>query len=505
MNLTDDFLKYQAQTSPNPIAIEVSHAEGCSVFDTSGKKYLDMAKQGAKQYIKDNVDVLSSSLSKEFFWSSFAPSFMHLSEMYETTGDILYLDAARKAAYYYSMFIWFSPKIPQANIVVNKGGKAPLYWYLESKGHKQMHLPEEIVPAWRTSEIGLLPESSTTSIGHRGVFMAHHAPFMMRIAANGNDSFMRNIARSAIVGRYTNFPGYHINTERTTVYEKPDYPNKSHLELSYNSFHYNHVYPNISLLLDYLVSDMYDRSNRNIDFPSFFIEGYAYLMDKFYGHLPGEFYTYKDVNLWMPRSLVQTESPELNYLSGRNRHDLFIAFTNQSSENLESDVLINTNLLPQLLEKKYVAEVWIENVKSDNIQVINGKFRLPVKSKGISAVVLKEVNVTPKFQDNLFTNTNVWSNGKKDIKVGNATAMVIDMGKGLKSIFVYLRKNDETISSAILSYKNQSGEKIMLTDNSYPYEFSIHLPDNAASFVFSLGIIDKNNGFILEKDISLSE
>lgn len=42
MNLTDDFLKYQAQTSPNPIAIRVSHAEGCSVFDTDGKKYLDM-------------------------------------------------------------------------------------------------------------------------------------------------------------------------------------------------------------------------------------------------------------------------------------------------------------------------------------------------------------------------------------------------------------------------------------------------------------------------------
>lgn len=42
MNLTDDFLKHQAQTSPNPIAIEVSHAEGCLVYDTAGKKYLDM-------------------------------------------------------------------------------------------------------------------------------------------------------------------------------------------------------------------------------------------------------------------------------------------------------------------------------------------------------------------------------------------------------------------------------------------------------------------------------
>jgi len=469
------------------------------------KKYLDIAERGAKQYIKENVDVLSTSLSKEFFWSSFAPSFMPLYEMYETTGDTLYLNAARKAAYYYSMFIWFSPMIPQTHIVVNKGGKAPLYWYLASKGHKQMHLPEEIVPAWRTSEIGLLPESSTTSIGHRGVFMAHHAPFMMRIAANSNDSFMRNIARSAIIGRYTNFPGYHINTERTTVYEKPDYPYKNHLELSYNSFHYNHIYPNICLLLDYLISDVYDRSNQNIVFPSFFIEGYAYLKDKFYGHEPGQFYTYNDVKLWMPQSLIQTESPELNYLSGRNKQDLFLTFTNQCKENIESDVLINTNLLPQLLKNEYVAEVWIENVKSKNIKVINGKFRIPVKSKGISAVVIKEVYVTPKFQDKLFSTTGLWSNGKKDIKVGDATAMVIDMGKNLKSIYIYLRENDETVSSAIVNYKTQSGEEITLTDNSYPYEFSIPVPDDVESFVFSLGIMNKNNKSFVEDNIALSK
>lgn len=36
-----DFLKYQGQTSPNPLAIEVSHANGSYIYDTSNKKYLD--------------------------------------------------------------------------------------------------------------------------------------------------------------------------------------------------------------------------------------------------------------------------------------------------------------------------------------------------------------------------------------------------------------------------------------------------------------------------------
>ena len=36
-----DFLKYQAQTSPYPLGMEVSHAKGSYIFDTNKKKYLD--------------------------------------------------------------------------------------------------------------------------------------------------------------------------------------------------------------------------------------------------------------------------------------------------------------------------------------------------------------------------------------------------------------------------------------------------------------------------------
>src|SRR5690554_4542149 len=42
MSAKEDFLKYQAQTSPFPVAIEVSHAEGSYIYDTKGKAYADM-------------------------------------------------------------------------------------------------------------------------------------------------------------------------------------------------------------------------------------------------------------------------------------------------------------------------------------------------------------------------------------------------------------------------------------------------------------------------------
>ena len=39
--MLEDFLKYQAQTTPHPLAMEVSHAKGSYVYDVSGKAYLD--------------------------------------------------------------------------------------------------------------------------------------------------------------------------------------------------------------------------------------------------------------------------------------------------------------------------------------------------------------------------------------------------------------------------------------------------------------------------------
>jgi len=40
--LRDDFFRFVCQTSPEPLAIEVAHAQGCVVVDTSGREYLDL-------------------------------------------------------------------------------------------------------------------------------------------------------------------------------------------------------------------------------------------------------------------------------------------------------------------------------------------------------------------------------------------------------------------------------------------------------------------------------
>src|SRR5690625_3040621 len=39
--MKQDFFKYQAQTTPHPLAVEISHASGSYIYDSQGNKHLD--------------------------------------------------------------------------------------------------------------------------------------------------------------------------------------------------------------------------------------------------------------------------------------------------------------------------------------------------------------------------------------------------------------------------------------------------------------------------------
>ena len=39
--MLDDFLKYQAKTTPHPLGLEIEYASGSYLYDTKGKSYLD--------------------------------------------------------------------------------------------------------------------------------------------------------------------------------------------------------------------------------------------------------------------------------------------------------------------------------------------------------------------------------------------------------------------------------------------------------------------------------
>lgn len=63
--MKEDFFKYQAQTSPHPLAIEVSHAKGSYIYNTSGKKYLDFVAGVSANSLGHNHTKVTDAIKKQ--------------------------------------------------------------------------------------------------------------------------------------------------------------------------------------------------------------------------------------------------------------------------------------------------------------------------------------------------------------------------------------------------------------------------------------------------------
>ncbi|MFK7910041.1 MAG: hypothetical protein AB8F34_05495 [Akkermansiaceae bacterium] len=489
----------KGQTWPNAMAL----------YKMTGQQtYLDSAMRGADRYIEKRITTAQTNFDDPFgesmfFWTQYNPRFIWLLELYELTGKPRYLKAAQKGARRLTQQVWMSPKIPEKNITVNPSGKAPLYYYLKGKGHKQMRASKESVPAWRLSTIGLTCESSGTSAGHRGIFMANHAPWLIRIGALSDDDYLQAVGRSAIVGRYMNFPGYHVNTARTTVYEKPDYPLRPHKELSVNSMHYNHIWPMMSMVLDYLVSETVARSDSAIDFPSQFIEGYAYMQNKFYGAQKGRFYDANDAILWMPKKLLKIDSPEVNYIAARGENSLYLALLNESDVAITTKVALNDKLVPR---SSYPTRIRQGNEPFKSAGTTDGTMTVTIPARGLTAVVLDNCRITPRFQKKLMGvgAKDAWAKGLIELKEPQGRAMILNLGRATKKVFIYLTDDATTFNEVRLTYDMGQG-KVTKIDKNFPWEFTLPLDASVNRLSFSLSGLKKEGQFQSSKTYQLSK
>jgi len=482
--------EYAGRRARNLNAIEVGkrwHNALALYRATGAKAYLDFAIKGANDYIKTRIESPQSNFKDPeggnmIFWPSIAPRFAPLLELYEVTGDKRYLRAAHKAARRFTQFIWMSPLIPDKKILVNKGGKAPKYWYLAR--YPQMKIPEETAPAWRLSAIGLTSESTSGCAGHRGIFMANYAPWLIRIGHLAGDRFLREVGRSAIVGRYRNFPGYHINTARTTAYEKADYPLRKHNELSVNTFHYNHIWPMMSMVLDYLVTEASARSDGAIGFPSQFIEGYGYMQGKFYGTQKGRFYSAKDAILWMPKRLLQIDNVEVNYISARGENSLYLALMNESGQGVRAKVSLNETLIPR---GQYTMRCRQQNQTTEARRKTDGTFEVSIAPRGLTSVVIENVAVKPKFQTKVMglNQTDAWKRGFVEFGNPAGRAMILNLGKAASTAYVYLKNSRSDFGKVDLVYDIGKGP-VTISDTAFPWEFTVPLDENADRFAFRI-------------------
>ncbi len=449
---------------------------------TGDKARLAAARRKADEYIAKRIETAPADFSEAgsgTFFDYMTPWWKDLYELYLETGEPCYLEAAHRGARRYAQFVWFYPSVPDAGITVNEDGFAP------RRGSEKPGLvpaKPETVPAWRVSEQGLICEGNGT-VARLGILLSTHAPYFLRIARDTDDPFLREIARSAVIGRYAGFPGYHVNTRYSTAQEKADFPYHPHEELrATTSFHYNHSLPMANMVLDYLMAEAYDRSRAAVNFPSEYAEGYAYLGSLVYGDA-GTFYGTKNVRPWMPKGLVSTDSVQVNYVSGRWPEGFCLALMNESTEDLKPvTVILDSKRFQNDAQGDFAAEVWRDNIRSEEtLRVVNGRFQVPVSARGITAIVVKGLVPKAAFQDKVQpvpAPAGARTHQRVTGSLGDGEAMILSFGPEITWLYAYLSANGNALKSAQLTVRS-GGKETVLKDDAFPFEFTLPVSADA--------------------------
>ena len=429
--------------------------------------FLDRACREADEYIRLRIDREPESFKDagSSFWTELAPPYDFLYELYKASGEKRYLEAAIEAMRQFSAYIYLVPRIPEEDFIANKGGV-----------FNRQKVAEERVPSWRVAANGLMAECAGTAHSHRGIFMASHAACMLRLARDGGEPFFRDIGRSAIVGRYANYPSYAYRHAYTSLFEKPDHPYRPFEEMKkFTSAHYNHPLPMVAFLIDYLAADFYDRSKGAIDFPSVFTNTGGYFRNRLFGVAPGRFYDIENVNLILPRDVLETDTIQLNHILAWNDKMLCVGLSNQASEDIDCQLRIDADRTG--LKGRRTARLWINNEEKEGVELVDGRVSLRVPAKGIAALAIEGGSMKTKIQEAVYDKSvraiKPGGGVKKPTALGTIRGYGMRFGRGLTWVHIWTDSTPALVSEAVLM--QDDGRELRCAE--YPFEFSVRVPD----------------------------
>lgn len=458
---------------------------------------LEKAKHGADEYIR-NWQPYPSLFTNDpglrdkgsAFLTDFAPKLYDLLEFYEETGDKKYLDMALTAARQMILWTRSNPMAPDSNILVNKGGRVKgligKRFEINNYGHlpgfdNTTIVPEQTVPAWQTSLVGLPPEQPYT-YANGPIMLTHHPAWFLKLAHLADDTLLRTAAYNAILGRYAGFPGYYYTSLHTNVYQSATYAAHDFWDIKYNAIFHNHIFPHITLLIDFLVNDAFYRSGGKVDFPGVYAPGYAYLSSKVYGNTPGTVFGNKNVRLWLPAEAIQCNTTAFNHVLGIGEKDFYVVLMNTFNEKVSTDLRLNPDVIHWVPGKTYPVTVYHNNGTISRGTFLNGMLHASVDPQDLTAYKIEglevEVPLLEKMQaGKIKGGPESFFREETATGLGTLTGMLINTFPQFSDAYIFTDKTEKELKKVTLNYRIGAGEWKAIMDVHYPYEFDIHLKD----------------------------
>jgi len=409
--------------------------------------------------------------------------FFDLLDLANVTRDPPDVRAAQEAAYHNAAKLNLYPAPPDASVTVDRGGQVPVHFHSFGRHHNIWGFPppqplpttEQTVPAWRIARLGL------PGIAYPIEYWMNTHGAMMRTAGLAQDTFLRDVARWGMVGRFGNYPGDNRSQE-SLLPELPDAVERPPWDWNFATVNPGHAWDFAGAVLDFLVSDAFERSRGVIDFPALSAAGSNFRVG-LYGGACGHFYDDDNVRLWLPRGLIVGDHRPFDWIAGYGNGQFYLALWNQSSGTESASITIDPARVQ--VDSARQARVWRDNVRAEPLRIANNQFTVKVSPKGIIAFAIP-AQVQPRLQARLYDPIlpALPAPGivETDAPFGKVHAMVLCAGRGLTTAYIYTEALPENVIAARLRWRQGDGPWQEMTDEIYPYEFSPELREDAGDF-----------------------
>lgn len=364
---------------------------------TGDEKWLRRARSTAERDAKMHIYTNSEKPMRyqAFYNSTIYHPWWEFLDLYEVTGDRQFLEAARYGAAMTMAGIRSWPAVNDSVQTIHHGGvyngNATMWW----KGSEQFRLgfprvegdaPEHDVEQWRVSPVGLgFEQPSTYFLRNKGklvrpVFMSSWAPDFLRLNIHTGDELFDTYARNAVIGRFTNYPGYYA-TGYTDLTMKEDFP---YTGPDVSSIYYHHIPPHLAFTADYLISEAIQRSGGKVNFPFGKQEGFVWFANRVFGGEAGTVFDDRKAMLWLRKGIITSDNPEVNYITAVSDSRLWVLLCNESREAVSTVMTAGTDAVT--IANTAAASVWNAKGKSRKIECYDNKYTVELQPKGFTAI-----------------------------------------------------------------------------------------------------------------------
>ena len=464
---------------------------------------LAQAEAAAERYLAEELDeAYTGSVDPHDFTIFWFKAWIELLELYEETGRRRYLDAAYREAKRFvgAVFVRPIPKgtEPQGTVTVPE---RPLFIdrQIDLKGwwdpadlfrYPRDDVPDEEVPAWQVATTGLSIEALKTYRFNGFTLNPGWAPFLLRLAGHTGDDLLRDIAHNAIVGRYTNYPGYYYR-QLSVNHARPEFPYTG--PFGNTTIYYHHAPAQLGMTIDYLFAEHQTRSGNEIAFPAEFEQNYVWFAYRVYGHAPGRFHGYEGVWPWLAKGLLRLDNHQINWIAGEDGERLFISLTNASGEAQRVEATIDPVLVPLRPDRSYPVTVIRDGLPTQRAELTGHRLSTMVSGHGITALIVDGVGPLRVRGPSVSAGPSSY-HFDDDGPVGSVRGMLLPKPDGSR-YHAYVQAASR--EPAALHYSVDGGATYQrLGRPAYPYEWTVPVDDLGAAFSYYVQVGERRSATV---------